>query len=174
MNNFLKQRTDLFIENRDSIKNNFKWDNSMLFPLCASLYTEQDAGHTAVIVKLTRTLFIIPFVLIFSVITERVERKSEGKKVSTRANIKKIFPYFIVFFFIAVVIRSSGILSNNLVLTLSKTSSFFMIMALSAIGLNTNFEDIKNIRYKPMILGFIVDTLVVFVSIGVQMATGRF
>lgn len=42
MNNSLKQRTDLFIENRDSIKNNFKWDNSMLFPLCASLYTEQD------------------------------------------------------------------------------------------------------------------------------------
>lgn len=49
-----------------------------------------------------------------------------------------------------------------------------MIMALSAIGLNTNFGDIKNIGYKPMILGFIVDTLVVFVSIGVQMATGRF
>ena len=42
MNNLLKQRTDLFVQNRDIIKSNFKWDNSMLFPLCASLYTERD------------------------------------------------------------------------------------------------------------------------------------
>lgn len=42
MNNLLKQRTDLFLQNRDLIKNNFRWDNSMLFPLCACLYTEQD------------------------------------------------------------------------------------------------------------------------------------
>lgn len=47
-------------------------------------------------------------------------------------------------------------------------------MALSAIGLKTSFGDIRNIGFKPMILGFIVDTLVVFVSIGVQIATGRF
>ena len=49
-----------------------------------------------------------------------------------------------------------------------------MVMALSAIGLKTSFKDLKNIGFKPMILGFIVDTIVVFVSIGVQIATGRF
>ena len=42
MNNLLKQRTNLFVQNRDIIKSNFRWDNSMLFPLCASLYTERD------------------------------------------------------------------------------------------------------------------------------------
>lgn len=42
MSDLLKQRTDLFVQNRDIIKSNFKWDNSMLFPLCASLYTEQN------------------------------------------------------------------------------------------------------------------------------------
>ena len=57
---------------------------------------------------------------------------------------------------------------------ISKTSSFFLVMALSAIGLKTNFGDIKNTGFKPMILGFITDTLVVFVSIGVLIATGRF
>ncbi|MDF2822486.1 MAG: hypothetical protein K0R15_2934, partial [Clostridiales bacterium] len=41
-------------------------------------------------------------------------------------------------------------------------------------GLKTSFRDIKDIGFKPMILGFIVDTLVVVVSIGVQIATGRF
>ena len=132
------------------------------------------AGNTAVIVKLTRTLFIIPYVLIFSIITERLEAKAEGKNSKRSANLKKIFPYFIILFLGVVALRSLGVVPITLIPTLSKTSKFCMVMALSAIGLKTSFGDIKDIGFKPMILGFIVDTLVVFVSIGVQIATGRF
>lgn len=132
------------------------------------------AGNTAVIVKLTRTLFIIPYVLIFSIITERLEAKSEVVHGHSSINWGKIFPYFIILFLAVVALRSIGIIPNNIVPALSKTSKFCMVMALSAIGLKTSFGDIKNIGFKPMILGFIVDTLVVFVSIGVQIATGRF
>lgn len=132
------------------------------------------AGNTAVIVKLTRTLFIIPFVLIFSVITERLEAKKESTHKHTPVSIKKIFPYFIILFLVVVALRSTGIIPEAVVPALSNTSKFTMVMALSAIGLKTNFSDIKNIGIKPMILGFIVDTLVVFVSIGVQIATARF
>lgn len=132
------------------------------------------AGNTAVIVKLTRTLFIIPYVLIFSIITERLEARSECGNGRISVNLRKIFPYFIIFFLVVVAIRSTGIIPDALVGALSGTSKFCMVMALSAIGLKTSFGDIKNIGFKPMILGFIVDTLVVFVSIGVQVATGRF
>lgn len=132
------------------------------------------AGNTAVIVKLTRTLFIIPIVLIYSVITERIESKSIAGQGHTSVNIKKIFPYFIIMFLAVVLLRSTGIIPEALVPGLSTTSKFCMVMALSAIGLKTSYGDIKNIGFKPMILGFIIDTLVVFVSIGVQVATGRF
>lgn len=88
--------------------------------------------------------------------------------------MKKIFPYFIVLFLVVVFLRSSGIIPNNMIPAISKISSFFLVMALSAIGFKTNFGDIKNTGFKPMILGFITDTLVVFVSIGVLIATGRF
>lgn len=132
------------------------------------------AGNTAVIVKLTRTLFIIPYVLIFSVIAERLEAKSEGSHGRVSVNFKKIFPYFIILFLVVVALRSTDIIPEVLIPTLSKTSKFSMVMALSAIGLKTSFKDIRDIGFKPMILGFIVDTLVVFVSIGVQIATGRF
>jgi uncharacterized integral membrane protein (TIGR00698 family) len=134
----------------------------------------EPAGNIAVIVKLTRTLFIIPFVLIFSIITERLEAKSEVADGHTSINLKKIFPYFIILFLVVVALRSTSIIPNMLIPALSKTSKFCMVMALSAIGLKTSFGDIRNIGIKPMILGFIVDTLVVFVSIGVQIATGRF
>lgn len=132
------------------------------------------AGNTAVIVKLTRTLFIIPIVLIFSFISERLEAKSEGDSERRPINLRKIFPYFIVLFLVVVALRSTGIIPGNIVPVLSKTSKFCMIVALSAIGLKTSYGDIKNIGPKPMILGLLVDTLVVVVSLGVQIATGRF
>ncbi|HHT37497.1 MAG: YeiH family protein [Candidatus Wallacebacter cryptica] len=133
------------------------------------------AGNTAVIVKLTRTLFIIPFVLIFSFINERLEAKSravDGRRVPV--NLKKIFPHFVVFFLIVVALRSFGIIPDALVPGLSNSSKFCMVMALAAIGLRTSFGEIKDLGFKPMILGFIVDTLVLFVSMGIQIVTGRF
>lgn len=132
------------------------------------------AGNTAVIVKLTRTLFIIPCVLIFSVITERIEAKSLSEQGHKHVDIKKIFPYFIIMFLVVVFLRSTDVIPEALIPELSKTSKFCMVMALSAIGLKTSYGDMKNIGFKPMILGFVIDTLVVFVSIGVQIATGRF
>lgn len=134
----------------------------------------QLAGNIAVIVKLTRTLFIIPFVLIFSFISERLEAKSDVTQERQPINFKKIFPYFIILFLVVVALRSAGIIPSNMVPTLSNTSKLCMIMALSAIGLKTSYGDIKSIGPKPMILGFVVDTLVVIVSIGVQIVTGRF
>ena len=132
------------------------------------------AGNTAVIVKLTRTLFIIPYVLIFSLINERIEAKTNGVKGHTPVNLRKIFPYFIIFFLVVVALRSTGIIPDAMAPTISTTSRFLMVMALSAIGITTSFGDIKNIGPKPMILGFIVDSLVVVVAIGVLILTGRF
>lgn len=132
------------------------------------------AGNTAVIVKLTRTLFIIPYVLLFSIINERIEARSQGVQGHIPVNLKKIFPFFILFFLFVVLLRSVGIIPEVIVPALSTSSKFFMVMALSAIGLKTSFGDIRNIGFKPMILGFITDTIVVFVSIGIQIVTGRF
>ncbi len=132
------------------------------------------AGNTAVIVKLTRTLFIIPYVLIFSLINERVEAKSAGGGKREPVNMKKIFPFFILLFLGVVVLRSTGIIPEFMVPSLAKGSKFFMVMALAAIGLKTSFGDIKEIGIKPMILGFLMDTTVVVVAMAVLYFTGNF
>lgn len=132
------------------------------------------AGNTAVIVKLTRTLFIIPVVLIFSFISERMEAKTNGGQGRVPIDFRRIFPYFIIFFLMMVGLRSVGMIPSAIVPVLSNASRFCMIMALGAIGLKTSFKDIKDIGPKPMLMGFLVDTLVVIVSLAVQMMTGRF
>lgn len=51
-------------------------------------------------------------------------------------------------------------------------SKFLMVAALAAIGLNTDFREMRKSGMKPMLHGFIISALVVVVALGVEMAMG--
>lgn len=132
------------------------------------------AGAFSVIVKLTRTLSIIPTVLVFSFINERLneqahQRAHERKKI----DFKKIFPYFILMFLVMVAIKSTELVQSNVSENVSTMSKFFMVMALGAIGLKTNFKELSHSGLKPMLHGFIISALVVVVSFVVQAFLGQ-
>lgn len=131
------------------------------------------AGAYSMIVKLTRTLSIIPTVLIFSFINERKNNKNLAAKTKTKLNLKKIFPYFILAFLAMVAINSIGIIPSALSGSLATLSKFFMVMALGAIGLKTNFKELSKSGLKPMLHGFIISALVVVVSFVVQLCLGQ-
>ncbi|MBU5674934.1 putative sulfate exporter family transporter [Alkaliphilus sp. MSJ-5] len=141
------------------------------------------AGNFSVIVKLTRTLSIVPVVLIFSYINERLIRKAEEISVAgdgtvaihekKKVDIKKIFPWFILMFLGMVAIKSIGILPEGLSSSISRISKFFMVMSLGAIGLKTNFKKLSKSGFAPMFHGFIISALVVIVAFLVQMAIGQ-
>lgn len=106
----------------------------------------------AVTVKLTRTLAIIPITLVLAFM-----RAKDAKSGGSQVDFKKIFPFFILYFVLASVITtvatSLGVPSAifNPVKTLSK---FFIVMAMSAIGLNTNIVKLIKTGGKPIIMGF--------------------
>lgn len=133
------------------------------------------AGNFALIVKLTRTLSIIPAVLIFSFINEKLNSKKNenGESIKNKVNIKKIFPWFILMFLFVVGIKSTGIIPDNLSGSISSMSKFFMVMSLGAIGLSTNFKEVSKSGFLPMLHGFIISSLVVIVSFIVQMFIGQ-
>ncbi len=140
------------------------------------------AGQFAVIVKLTRTLSIIPVVLIFSFINTRIEMKKKAAlSAQTRTmdysrekvDLNKIFPWFILLFLAMVAIKSTGIVPLALSSGLTGLSKFLMVMALGAIGLKTNFAHVAKSGFKPMLHGFIISLLVVVVSFLVQMSLGQ-
>lgn len=56
MDKSMEQRIELFIKNRDIMKNNFKWESSTLHPLCACLYTEHEIEIDAVKVSESRSI----------------------------------------------------------------------------------------------------------------------
>lgn len=124
------------------------------------------AGDFATMVKLTRTLTIIPVVLIFRMIYTRVELKNSGSSnVEKNFSIFSIIPFFILGFLAMVMLNSFGLISHDLSVSLKAISKFLMVAALAAIGLNTKFKDMKKAGINPMIHGFIISILVVIVAI---------
>ncbi|WP_423216713.1 YeiH family protein [Streptococcus equinus] len=94
----------------------------------------------ATIVKLTRTLAIIPITLVLSFYTAFKESKNGGASEKT-FNLKKAFPMFVLYFLLASIVTTivSGLgMSVELFEQLKVLSKFFIVMAMGAIGLNTN------------------------------------
>ncbi|MDO4293661.1 MAG: YeiH family protein [Eubacteriales bacterium] len=106
----------------------------------------------AVTVKLTRTLAIIPITLVLAFFRTRKE-KTGGSKV----DFKKIFPMFILYFILASVITTVAVnfgVSADVFNPLKTLSKFFIVLAMSAIGLNTNIVKLVKTGGKPLLLGF--------------------
>ena len=136
------------------------------------------AGDFATMVKLTRTLAIIPTVIVFACIQLHLKRKealaNSNNKQALRANfnISKVFPWFILGFLAMSIVTSIFHIPTDIVSGTKTISKFFMVCALGAIGLNTSFSDIKKAGIRPMIHGFIISALVVVVALLVEIAMG--
>ena len=131
------------------------------------------AGDFATMVKLTRTIAIIPTVLVFAWIGIRIKQKElrtsgGGKKV----NLMKIIPWFIGGFLLLAIINSVGFIPANMSGIMKGTSKFLMVTALAAIGLNTSLLDFKKAGLKPMFYGVIIDTLVTLTALVVIWCMG--
>lgn len=139
-------------------------------------YTEA-AGDFATMVKLTRTLAIIPTVIIFALIEVNIKRKealAAGSSSDAKASISfmKLFPWFILGFVALAIINSTGVIPSAVSHSLKTVSKFLMVSALAAIGLNTGFKDMAKSGIRPMIHGFIISALVVVVAIAVEYFMG--
>ena len=128
----------------------------------------EGAGDFATMVKLTRTLSIIPTVLVFTFINIRLKRKNNITTENKKVNVWSLFPWFIVAFLALAAVNSFGLIPANISNIAKDISKFLMVTALAAIGLGTSFKDFKKSGINPMIHGFIISALVVVVAIGVE------
>lgn len=106
----------------------------------------------ATIVKLTRTLAIIPITLVLSGLQMRKAKKN-GAEAGGTFDLKKIFPFFILFFVLASVITTVFALPVTVTAPIKELSKFFIIMAMAAIGFNTNIVKLIKTGGKPIFMG---------------------
>ena len=122
-----------------------------------------EAGSYATIVKLTRALCIVPVCLAFALLAAR-DSKSEGKGFS----LKRIFPMFILWFVVASIVNTTGVLPEALSHFLGEAGKFAIVLAMSAIGLNTDFGALLKNGVRPITLGLFCWIAVAVVSLIVQ------
>jgi hypothetical protein len=131
------------------------------------------AGDFATMVKLTRTIAIIPTVLVFAFISTRIKQKemkvaNNGKNV----NLVKIIPWFIGGFLLLAILNSIGLIPATLSSVIKGISKFLMVTALAAIGLSTSITDFKKAGLRPMFYGITIDTLVTLTALVVIWCMG--
>ena len=131
------------------------------------------AGDFATMVKLTRTIAIIPTVLVFAYIGTRIKQKemkeaNNGQKV----NLVKIIPWFIGGFLLLAIVNSMGLIPVEVSGMIKSASKFLMVTALAAIGLNTSIIDFKKAGLAPMFYGITIDTLVTLTALAVIWGMG--
>lgn len=145
---------------------------------CASTWDSMwnlgsDTLDTAVTVKLTRTLAIIPITLVLALIRTRKEKMAGGE--GTKVSIKKIFPFFILYFIAASIITTVAVSAgvNPEIFSPIKTlSKFFIVLAMAAIGLNTDVVKLIKTGGKPLVMGFFCWVSIAGVSLIMQHLCG--
>lgn len=124
------------------------------------------AGNLAVIVKLTRTLMIVPVTLVLALYTSKKTAGSEKGGY----NLAKVFPWFVLGFVAASVINTFLPMPYGMSGFLSKAGKFVIVMAMASIGLNTNLVKLVKSGAKPILLGAICWAALACTSLFVQYA----
>lgn len=125
----------------------------------AAAYAYSDkAGEFATIVKLARTTMLLPVMLGYGFLF-----RTEDRKPSLSTAFKS-FPRFVLLFLVAAVINSVGIIPTAAVSPIKFLSKFLIVVALAAIGMNTEFRSLKKIGLRPMMLGLGASVLIGGVS----------
>jgi uncharacterized membrane protein YadS len=125
------------------------------------------AGQFATIVKLTRTLAIIPITFFLALYTTRKQKAGDSS-----FNLLAIFPWFILGFVAAAVVNSLGIIPTAMASFLGRSGKFFIVAAMTGIGLNTNIGSLMANSRKSILLGAICWFAVAVTSLVVQYVMG--
>lgn len=106
----------------------------------AALSYGGNAAEIATTLKLGRTLWIIPLIIILGLLFKNDD------------NEKAKFPLFVFVFILAVLLGTQLNLNQQTITTLDSLSRLFLIAALFCIGTQINLESIKNIDIKTIFL----------------------
>jgi uncharacterized integral membrane protein (TIGR00698 family) len=151
----------------------------------ASTYGSSAAEY-AVVVKLVRTLMIIPICIALAWLTDRKKTAAavpaaagapasgapeRGRRMTPRRALRLV-PWFLIGFVVAALANTVGLVPAAAHGTLSNVSLFFVAVALSAIGLSTDVRALRRAGAKPLLLGLLLWITVAGTSLGLQALTG--
>lgn len=138
------------------------------------------AVSAAVVVKLTRTLMIVPVSVALAVRTQRRARAaldadaagSGGAGSADRVPWRRLVPPFLVLFLAASALHSVGVVPKAWGPTISDGAHLLTAVALAGVGLLTSAAGLRRAGWRPLALGGLLSVAVATSSLALQAATG--
>ncbi|WP_157683289.1 YeiH family protein [Microlunatus soli] len=139
-----------------------------------------EAAHHAVVVKLVRSLMIIPICLGLAALVRRRQAAAEvaagqaaGEARRTRSpRVLRLVPWFLVGFVLMAIANSVGLIPTALQQPLGSLALFMITVALSAIGLTTDIAALRRAGGRPLLLGALLWVTVTLSSLALQLLVG--
>lgn len=126
------------------------------------------AGQFAVVVKLTRTLMIIPITLALAAITTRQNAGFEFRKTSSARRALGLVPWFLVGFVVFAAVNSLGWIPSGAHPGIAGTAVVLITVAMTGIGLSTDTAAVRRAGPRPLLLGFLLWIAVTTTSLALQ------
>ena len=133
-------------------------------------FNNPETLNVATVTKLIRNTSLVIMIPLFAFLYNRGEVKE--KKYS----IFNIFPYFVLGFIGMIMVRNLGDqvfylesdnydLWINLIESIKVLATVFLTMAMAAVGISINLNELKSMGYKPFVVGFIAAITVGIISL---------
>ena len=120
----------------------------LLFPPLGHLL---HLSQHAVVVKLVRTLMIVPITLVLGVLASKRQQTELGQAPVCRA--VRLVPWFLVGFVVLVTANTAGLVPHAALAPGRVTATFLITVALTAIGLGTDVAALRRAGARPLLLG---------------------
>ena len=134
-------------------------------------FNSPETLNVATVTKLIRNTFLVIMIPLFAFLYNRGQIKKNDY------SILSIFPYFVLGFIGMIILRNIGdqifIINehNNyqiwqsFIININDLATVFLTMAMAAVGISINLNELKSMGYKPFVVGFISAITVGLVSI---------
>lgn len=119
-----------------------------------------EAGDAATITKLMRVAFLMPVVVVISLVV-RTRLAGAGSAVKT-----PLLPWFTVAFVVLMLVNSTGWVPSAVQSGASNASQAFLVLAIAGVGLKTSLQDVTQLGWRPVAMIFLVTLGLAFLSGG--------
>jgi uncharacterized integral membrane protein (TIGR00698 family) len=123
----------------------------------------QSAGDAATITKLMRVAFLMPVLVVISLVVRAHMAKSIGAERTVKT---PLLPWFAVVFLVLMLINSTGWVPSLIQSAASDVSQAFLVLAIAGVGLKTSLQEVTQLGWRPVAMIFLVTLGLAFLSGG--------
>jgi uncharacterized integral membrane protein (TIGR00698 family) len=124
----------------------------------------QEAGDAATITKLMRVAFLMPVLVVISLV---VRARTAGSVNAGSAAKTPLLPWFTVAFVGLMLFNSTGWVPTSVQSGASDLSQAFLVLAIAGVGLKTSLKEVTQLGWRPVAMIFLV-------TLGLALMTGGY